>query len=107
MNQMLLGRVVLYTLTDTDAQQINARRTTPAEIQDQVVMGCWSIGAQAHVGARVAEGEVVAAIVVRALPTGDVNLKLMLDGTDVLWCRGKRQATGSKPGHWHWPASCG
>lgn len=104
MHPATIGRMVHYTLSETDAQQINARRTTPAGIQDQVVMGCWSIGAQAHIGNTARAGDVLPAVVVRVLPNDNVNARVLLDGTDVFWATTRPHAGAATPGHWHWPA---
>lgn len=56
-----LGRVVLYVLTESDAEAINRRRSqTPA-----VVLASWPEGAQRHVGRPVSAGDVFAADVCR------------------------------------------
>jgi len=99
-----VGELVLYTLSRDDAVYINARRVAPAEVQDQVLEARWPVGAQAHVGAPALDGMVQPALVVGVQADGTVNLQVFLDGTDVLWARGKRAASaesGAHPGRWH------
>lgn len=98
------GELVLYTLSQDDAVYVNARRVAPADVQDQVLEARWPVGAQAHVGTTARDGMVQPALVVGVHADGTVNLQVFLDGTDVLWARGKRAASaesGAHPGRWH------
>ena len=99
-----LGELVLYTLSHDDALYVNARRVTPADVQDHVLESRWPVGAQAHVGPAARDGMVQPALVVGVHEDGTVNLQVFLDGSDVLWARGKRAASaesGAHPGRWH------
>lgn len=101
-----IGRIVHYTLSDTDALRINARRTDGPAIQERLLDNTWPVGAQAHVGNRASAGDVVPALVVAVQPNGQVNAQVFLDGNDVLWVTSRDEASeesGSHPGRWHWP----
>ncbi len=101
-----IGRIVHYTLSDTDALRINARRTDGPSIQERLLDNTWPVGAQAHVGNRAAAGDVLPALVVAVQPNGQVNAQVFLDGNDVLWVTSRDEASeesGSHPGRWHWP----
>lgn len=109
------GRIVLYTLTEEDATQINRRRTSGADIAVRIKNNTvtageqrlsapfpaqWPIGAQAHIGNMVDGGFVFPAIVVRH--TGNVvNAQVFLDGNDTFWIEDKQEGEGR--GEWHWP----
>lgn len=95
------GRIVRYALSETDAAQVNRRRTTPARIADRIVKDQWPLGAQAHVGAEVEVGEVFPAMIVKVGAEGGVNLQVFLDGNDVFWAQAI--ALGEGPGTFHWP----
>lgn len=103
MQKASIGRIVHYTLSESDAQQINARRTDSAAIQDRIVEDRWPIGAQAHIGNRVHPGDVLPAIVVRVLPSDNISVQVLLDGTDTYWATTRPYAGDPTPGHWHWP----
>lgn len=91
------GRIVLYRLTDADANLITQRRGT------------------AGPGNPVAAGQAYPAMVVRTFGGGDaVNLQVLLDGFDTYWATsreqgeppaGEKQATPGNipPGTWCWP----
>ncbi|MBH1745210.1 hypothetical protein I5V28_05125 [Stenotrophomonas maltophilia] len=101
-----IGRIVHYALSDTDATRINARRTDGPSIQERLLEDAWPVGAQAHIGNKVAAGDVLPAMVVAVLPNGQVNAQVFLDGNDVLWVSSRDEASeesGSHPGRWHWP----
>lgn len=92
-----IGRIVLYTLTEQDAAEINRRRTTSSKIADSV----WPLGAQAHLGNSVEAGQVYPMIVTKIWSAGCVNGQVLLDGNDCLWAT---SATEGEQGHqWHWP----
>ncbi|MDR1076372.1 MAG: hypothetical protein LBL59_08790 [Xanthomonadaceae bacterium] len=97
----MLGQIVLYALTESDAAKINGRRTAPEYLQDMVISGAWPCGAQAHMGNQVQAGEWFPAVVVRVHPDGTINAQVFLDGTDTFWItRRPADADGLKPGHW-------
>jgi hypothetical protein len=83
-----LGRIVHYTLTEQDANQVNGRRDTPAYSNNAVA------------------GQVFPAIAVRVWGPKCANLQVFLDGNDTLW---KTSATEDpnlgfgNSGFWHWP----
>ena len=84
-----VGRIVLYTLTEDDAEHINRRRM---------------IGAQAHIGNDVAGGYEFPMIIVQpwgADPTSAVNGQVFLDGNDTFWATSRWAGEG--PGTWRWP----
>ncbi len=106
-----LGGVVLYTLTDTDASAINRRRTDGSTIAVGMKAGVWPLGAQAHIGSEVSQGDVFPLIVTRVWPAatsgGSVNGQVVLDGTDCLWVTSVVEAPYLDheplpvPGRWH------
>lgn len=96
-----IGKIVVYKLTDIDAQNINRRRTTSFDISYRVSTNEWPLGAQAHIGTEVLSGEEFPMLVVRAHSTGFVNGQVFLDGNDVLWTQVVHE--GNLPGQWHWP----
>lgn len=123
--QVSIGIIVLYTLTEDDAVQINRRRTTGREIaeriknnsitvgdldQDEVVPPMWPIGAQAHIGNDVSAGNVFPMMVTRlwsdSVPGSvSVNGQVFLDGNDCLWATSVSEGEG---GHtWAWPQRVG
>lgn len=95
-----VGRIVHYVLSLQDAEQINRRRTTGAEISMQIALERWPLGAQAHIGNSAWVGSHVAAIVVAA-NSDTCNLQCFLDGNDTFWALSVRE--GTEPGTWHWP----
>lgn len=101
-----IGRFVHYVLNDEDAAKINGRRTSGSSIQERILEDKWSIGAQAHIGNKVAAGDVLPALVVRTLPSEQANLQVFLDGNDVYWATTRAQAAPGRlePGRWQWPA---
>lgn len=109
-----IGRIVHYRLTADDAEQINRRRTTGAEIAARIrqeivdqsggFAKAWPLGAQAHIGNEVAEGDVFPMLVVKvwgSTPTSAVNGQVFLDGNDVFWATSR--SVGDQPGTFSWP----
>lgn len=93
-----VGRIVHYTLTEFDADEINRRR---ADAQRE---GAGNTGKIVHVGNSAAAGEVCAAIVVKAFTGDRANLQVMLDGNDALWRTSVPWALSSAGrGNWSWP----
>lgn len=93
-----IGDVVLYRVTQQDADAIMRRRTSRASIaeriQAQQPTGVlqpgiqWPLGAQAHIGNDVFPGNSFPMIIVRTwgtAPGAPVNGQVFLDGNDVLW----------------------
>lgn len=103
--QPSIARVVHYRLTEEQARQVNRRRTSSASIGERLVAGSWPIGAQAHIGEAVIEGETFPLIVTRTGSAADgaavVNGQVLLDGNDTLWVQGAVE--GASPGCWFWP----
>lgn len=98
-----IGRIVLYTLTATDAEQINLRRTHSelSRISSQ------NSGAQVHVGNTVRQGNIFPLIVTAAWPGNLASGQVLLDGNDNLWVKSVKQNDGEdvpQPGTWAWPA---
>lgn len=101
--QPTIGRIVLYTLTKHDADQINKRREDGALTMPS--HRAVADGSQVHVGNWVAEGDVFPMIVTRLWQNGEtegVNGQVMLDGNDTLWTTSKK--LGDEPGSFAWPA---
>jgi hypothetical protein len=114
--EITIGRTVLYTLSAEDADQINRRRTNGTDIAvriknstvkvadyktDEPPLATWPIGAQAHIGNAVVEGEVYPLIVTRVWSPGCVNGQVLLDGNDAFWVTSATEGTG--PRTWAWP----
>lgn len=90
-----VGRILLYTLTESDAETINRRRVAEPHKPE------WPKGAQAHVGNSVSAGEEVPLTVVKPWTDTCVNGQALLDGNDSLWVTSATEGTG--PGKWRWP----
>lgn len=97
-----LGRVVLYCLSEQDAEAINRRRTTGGAISSRIQTGEWPLGAQAHIGNAVKEGDVFPALIVRTWSEDLINIKVMLDGSDDYWATSRHVSDGAQPGFYHW-----
>lgn len=81
-----IGRIVHYTLGESDVANIKERR------------------GDAHLGNRVEVGQVYPAMIVRVhgdTPTSFVNLQVFLDGRDAEWVTSR--AVGMGPGTFAWP----
>lgn len=101
-----IGRTVHYRLTAEDAAQIDRRRTTQGDIAERIKAGAWPLGAQAHLGNPVAEGDLFPAVIVRVWSDTCVNLRVMLDGTDELWATSRNPVSmddSDIPGRWFFP----
>lgn len=93
-----VGRIVAYTLTETDAEQINKRR------QDARVSGiaATNSGAVVHFGNPVLSGEICAMVIVHVWGTHEgasVNGQVLLDGNDSLWVTSVTQGDGPRQFH--------
>jgi hypothetical protein len=119
-----IGRIVHYRLSAQDVEQIMRRRTTGKSIADRMrwsVVGkhdgaipadssdgsvrAWPVGAQAHIGNDVAEGDTFPMLIVRVWgPSADsaVNGQVFLDSNDVFWATSR--TVGDQPGTFSWPA---
>lgn len=103
--EITVGRTVLYKLSERDVVEINRRRTTPYSIAERIKVLAWPLGAQAHIGNIVVEGDTYPMVVVRKWGGADsdmVNGQVLLDGNDVLWVTSVHQ--GDTNGAWQWPA---
>lgn len=94
------GRIVLYTLRESDVRLINAQRAAS------------DAGARQHaglapvIGNDVAEGQEYPAMVVRVFDgaaEGECNLQVFLDGSDTFWACSRKAADVPTPGAWRWP----
>jgi hypothetical protein len=82
-----IGRTVLY-LGAQDADAVNRRRTSAVSIAERIKVLAWPLGAQAHMGNAVKEGDVFPMMIVArwgTTETSSVNGQVFLDGSDVLW----------------------
>lgn len=113
MQEPTIGRIVHYTLTEEDAQQINRRRTTGESIRERMHNDGgepkWPAGAQAHIGNYAHAGDVVPMMIVRTWHNeghylrGDsvLNGQAFLDGNDTFWVQSANEGEGY--GEWRWP----
>lgn len=96
-----IGRIVLYKMSDTDAQKVNKRRADAhSHMREHIER---SNGVMVHVGNEVHEGDVFPAVVVKTwgtTPTSPVNLKVEMDGSDTYWATSRM--VGEHPGSYHW-----
>jgi len=108
-----IGRIVIYTMTVEDALSVNRRRTTGKSIAERMMVNppLWPVGAQAHFGNSVQEGDRYPMIIVKTWgdhPHSAVNGKVMLDGSDTYWATSRLLDIVSDndpptPGMWRWP----
>ena len=98
-SQPSVGRIVHYKLRASDVESINKRRKDYSD-NDKTN---WPMGAQAHVGNQVAEGEVYPMVITRVWPedTHGVNGQVLLDGNDLFWATSVKE--GNESGEWNWP----
>jgi hypothetical protein len=99
-----IGRIVHYRLSPCNVEQIMRRRTTGSSIADRIQNLSWPIGAQAHIGNTVHEGDVFPMMITRIWggeETSLVNGQVFLDGCDVFWATSVK--VGDDPGTFFWP----
>lgn len=96
------GRIVLYCLSEEDADAINRCRTQGNSVAVRAKSGHWPMGAQAHLGNAVLAGDVFPAMVVRVIEDDLINIQVFLDGTDIFWAANKSVSDGPVPGCFHW-----
>ncbi len=109
-----IGPIVHYRLSADDAAQVMRRRTTSGSIADRIgilvhttgdeKLTGWPLGAQAHIGNEVKEGDTFPMLIVRCwgdTPSASVNGQVFLDGNDVLWATSV--SVGEGPHTWSWP----
>lgn len=96
------ARMVLYVLSEADADQINRRRGDAAREQ----AGQAQSGYVVHIGNSAAAGDMYPAVVVRTFGGPAINLQVLLDGNDTYWAtsRTETDADAREPGHWFWPS---
>lgn len=99
-----VGRIVLYCMSEVDAQQINRLRTNGASISMRMSRGNWPEGAQAHIGNEVKAGDVLPATIVKVNGPDSINAKVFLDGSDDYWKTSISVSEGPEPGRFHWMA---
>ena len=97
-----VGRIVLYTLSEDDAQRINTRRSdAEANLVNIVSVGS---GLIQHHGNKAEAGQTLPMVIVRVWSETTVNGQVLLDGNDTLW---KTSATKADDyvtsGRWAWP----
>lgn len=95
------GRIVLYTLSQSDEVEVNRRRAGTAEhLHEHIEAGN---GVQLHVGNPAKEGDVYPMVIVRVWgtkPGQSVNGKVLLDGNDTLWVCSTFEGTGPRTFAW-------
>jgi hypothetical protein len=99
-----VGRIVHYTLSQQDANEINRRRADFADYVKGGGLREGTTGYVGHVGNHAQEGDVYPAMIVRIFggtPESAVNLQVFLDGNDTLWATSRTLGEGSF--HWAWP----
>ncbi len=89
------GQMVLYRLTEAEAQATNRRREHAQQNLEK--MREERPGFQAHIGTYVETGVSVPMIVTVVWPSA-VNGQAFLDGNDSLWV--KTVTEGEEPGQW-------
>lgn len=106
MSAPTVGRVVLYTLTEAEAEAINKRREdfkafSRSHVQPIQPGDSGASGHQAHFGNSASAGQQYPALVVRAFGGDAANLQVLLDGSDTYWATSATPGDGA--GHWVWP----
>lgn len=101
-----IGRIVIFVLSEDDAKQINRRRTSGEAILNRIKRNSddvthWPLGAQAHIGNEVKEGDEFPMIITRVWSDTCVNGQVFLDGSDCYWALSIVE--GNLGHYWHWP----
>lgn len=104
-----VGRIVHYTLSQHDADQINKRRADFQAFRsnfsgpsDPGQAG--ADGHIAHIGNHAREGDICPAMIVRIFgetQESAVNLQIYLDGNDTFWATSRTLGEGASC--WRWP----
>ena len=92
-----IGRIVHYTLSAQDAEQINKRRKDA----QQSGSALRNDGSQIHFGNNVSDGETYPMIITRVWSDTAVNGSVLLDGNDTFWATSVSEGEG--PRHYAWP----
>lgn len=87
------GRIVYFVFDASSAEQVNRRLSAQSRDRELAV---WNIGNMVY------DRDVLPAMVVRVVDIERVNLKVMLDGTDVYWATSVAFSPEKVPGTWHW-----
>jgi hypothetical protein len=102
-----VAAMVVYTLTEQDAQAINLRRSDHDSYRakhaaaERVAGEPGATGHQAHAGNQVRAGDQFPAVIVAIWGPESVNLQVLLDGNDTYWATSRRG--GGLHGEWQWP----
>lgn len=103
-----IGRIVHYTLSESDAEAINRRRDDRIAYQanpyNDERVSKKPTGFQVHHGNKAHEGDVLPMIIVRVWgtqPDSAVNGQVFLDGNDTLWVTSV--VVGEGPRRFAWP----
>lgn len=91
-----VGRLVLYKISEADAEAINRRRADFVNNTKEA----WQAGAQAHTGNNAQAGDLMPTIVVKVWEGNKINGQVFLDGNDTLWVTSVQQ--GPEAGQWDW-----
>ena len=93
-----VGRIIHYTITTDEAEQINRRRA------DAAISAGTATGFVLHTGNRAEAGQVFPLLITRVWgdqPESAVNGQLFLDGNDTLWVTSATVGEGER--HYAWP----
>lgn len=97
-----IGRVVIYTLKERDAEVINRRREhAKAHMEEHRAN---ATGVMVHVGNQVSAGDKFPMMITKVWghePNGSVNGTVNLDGSDTFWATSV--GVGDVAGTWAWP----
>lgn len=97
-----IGRIVNYKLSKDDVEKITRRRTNGQTIAARIKEGKWPLGAQAHIGNPVEEGQICPMIITAVWGETCVNGQVILDGNDTYWVTSAQK--GDDESNWNWPA---
>jgi hypothetical protein len=101
--------LVLYTLSEQDAVQINTlRKDARNKNAAGVTLASQELGAQIHTGNHVQAGDVYPMVIVKTwgnTPTSAVNGQVLLDGNDTFWATSVAAGDGER--HFTWPKQAG
>lgn len=103
-----LGRIVLYAMTEQDAQRVNTKRDAAEAYIKAFKENPSRHGEMQHSGNKVRAGDVFPLVITRVWGTSAgsaVNGQLMLDGNDTLWVTSTSvQVDPEQPaGRFTWP----